>query len=115
MKSELKKITQEWMELERKTSKQRQVAELFYEEKLMAEEGLTKTDNDLIHIGKPIPFDTDVFLHQLENLAVVAYGNDPDVRSYVEEIVPTYHAAKDDLKLHGETYKKLYEKAAGNK
>ena len=36
MKSELKKITQEWMELERKTSKQRQVAELFYEEKLMA-------------------------------------------------------------------------------
>lgn len=41
----------------------------------MAEEGLTKTDNDLIHIGKPISFDTDVFLHQLENLAVVAYGN----------------------------------------
>ena len=66
----------------------------------MAEEGLTKTDNDLIHIGKPIPFDTDEFLHQLENLAVVAYGNDPDIRSYVEEIVPTYHAAKDDLKLH---------------
>ena len=89
--------------------------EKLYEEKLMAEEGLTKTDNDLIHIGKPIPFDTDVFLHQLENLAVVAYGNDPDIRSYVEEIVPTYHAAKDDLKLHGETYKKLFEKAAGNK
>ena len=41
-------------------------------------------------------------------LAVVAYGNDPDIRSYVEEIVPTYHAAKDDLKLHGETYKKLF-------
>ena len=85
--------------------------EKLYEEKLMAEEGLTKTDNDLIHIGKPIPFDTDEFLHQLENLAVVAYGNDPDIRSYVEEIVPTYHAAKDDLKLHGETYKKLYDKA----
>ena len=33
--------------------------EKLYEEKLMAEEGLTKTDNDLIHIGKPIPFDTD--------------------------------------------------------
>ena len=36
MKNELKKVTQEWMELERKTSKQRQVAELFYEEKLMS-------------------------------------------------------------------------------
>ena len=35
MKSELKKVTQEWMELERKTSKQRQVAELFYEENLI--------------------------------------------------------------------------------
>ena len=89
--------------------------EKLYEEKLMAEEGLTKTDNDLIHIGKPIPFDTDEFLRQMEKLAVVAYGNDPDIRSYVEEIVTTYHAAKDDLKLHGETYKKLYEKAAGNK
>ena len=89
--------------------------EKLYEEKLMAEEGLTKTDNDLIHIGKPIPFDTDEFLRQMEKLAVVAYGNDPDIRSYVEEVVPTYHAAKDDLKLHGETYKKLYEKAAGNK
>ena len=88
--------------------------EKLYEEKLMAEEGLTKTDNDLIHIGKPIPFDTDEFLHQLENLAVVAYGNDPDVRSYVEAIVPTYHAAKDDLKLHGETYKKLFNKATEN-
>ena len=88
--------------------------EKLYEEKLMAEEGLTKTDNDLIHIGKPIPFDTDEFLHQLENLAVVAYGNDPDIRSYVEEIVPTYHAAKDDLKLHGETYKKLFNKATEN-
>ena len=89
--------------------------EKLYEEKLMAEEGLTKTDNDLIHIGKPIPFDTDEFLRQMEKLAVVAYGNDPDIRSYVEEIVPTYHAAKDDLKLHGDTYKKLFEKAAGNK
>ena len=36
MKNELQKITQEWMELERKTSKQRQVAETFYEEKLMS-------------------------------------------------------------------------------
>ena len=36
--------------------------EKLYEEKLMAEEGLQKTDNDLIHIGNPIPFDVDAFL-----------------------------------------------------
>ena len=47
--------------------------EKLYEEKLMAEEGLTKTENELIHIGKPIPFDTELFLKQLEELAVVRY------------------------------------------
>ena len=35
--------------------------EKLYEEKLMAEEGLKKTENDLIHIGCPIPFDIDEF------------------------------------------------------
>ena len=42
--------------------------EKLYEEKLMAEEGLRKTDNDLIHIGCPIPFDVDIFLSQLDRL-----------------------------------------------
>ena len=36
--------------------------EKLYEEKLMAEEGLTKTENELIHMGRPIPFETDEFL-----------------------------------------------------
>ena len=39
-----------------------------YEEKLMAEEGLKKTKNDLIHIGCPIPFDVGEFLEQLDGL-----------------------------------------------
>ena len=42
--------------------------EKLYEEKLMAEEGLKKTKNDLIHIGCPIPFDIEEFLDQLEEL-----------------------------------------------
>ena len=69
--------------------------EKLYEEKLMAEEGLQKTDNDLIHIGKPIPFDTDVFLDQLGLLMEKAYANKPDIRSFVEEIVTTYHPADE--------------------
>ncbi len=67
--------------------------EKLYEEKLMAEEGLQKTENDLIHIGKPIPFDTDQFLSQLELLMLSAYANKPDIRDRVEKIVPTYHPA----------------------
>lgn len=65
--------------------------EKLYEEKLMAEEGLKRTDNKLIHIGCPIPFDTDAFLFSLDELIEVAYRNDEHIRSYVEGLVPTYH------------------------
>ncbi len=65
--------------------------EKLYEEKLMAEEGLRTTDNKLIHIGCPIPFDTDRFLVDLGELIDVAYRNDSGIRGYVERIVPTYH------------------------
>lgn len=67
--------------------------EKLYEEKLMAEEGLQKTENDLIHIGKPIPFDTTVFLRQLEELAKASYENSEDIMEMVEKIVPTFHPA----------------------
>ena len=65
--------------------------EKLYEEKLMAEEGLTKTENELIHVGRPIPFDTDEFLDQLEHLMYVAYSNKGDIREQVEKMVSTYH------------------------
>ena len=65
--------------------------EKLYEEKLMAEEGLRRTDNKLIHIGNPIPFDVDKFLEGLENLADAAYRNDPGIRKEVCELVSTYH------------------------
>lgn len=64
--------------------------EKLYEEKLMAEEGLQKTDNELIHIGKPIPFDSDEFLKQLDQLMLAAYSNKRDVRDYISRIVKTY-------------------------
>ena len=65
--------------------------EKLFEEKLMAEEGLKKTENDLIHIGCPIPFDVDTFLRQLDGLMEVAYKNREDVRDKVREVVSTYH------------------------
>ncbi len=65
--------------------------EKLYEEKLMAEEGLKKTDNELIHIGKPIPFDVEKFLGQLEALAAASYENDDHIVEMVEEIVTTFH------------------------
>ena len=59
----------------------------------MAEEGLKKTENDLIHIGCPIPFDIEEFLDKLDELMEAAYKNKDNIRDMVEEIVSTYHPA----------------------
>lgn len=68
--------------------------EKLFEEKLMAEEGLKKTQNDLIHIGCPIPFDIDVFLRQLEELMDAAYKNKENIRDILKNVVSTYHPAE---------------------
>lgn len=67
--------------------------EKLYEEKLMAEEGLKKTKNDLIHIGYPIPFDIEEFLEQLDSLLEAAYKNKDDMKERVQKVVSTYHPA----------------------
>lgn len=67
--------------------------EKLYEEKLMAEEGLKKTRNELIHIGCPIPFEVETFLKELQTLMDMAYANAEDIRKKVEEVVRTYHPA----------------------
>ena len=85
--------------------------EKLYEEKLMAEEGLTKTDNELIHIGKPIAFDTDVFLAELENLMYGSYSNKEDIREQVARMVSTYHPMDPQKPTNkDETYQKLVHK-----
>ena len=69
--------------------------EKLYEEKLMSEEGLLKTNNDLIHIGCPIPFDIEVFLGQLDDLMEAAYKNKAEIRELVKEVVSTYNPAEN--------------------
>ena len=65
--------------------------EKLYEEKLMAEDGLKKTKNDLIHIGCPVAFDIDIFLGKLADLMEAAYKNKENIREMVQELVSTYH------------------------
>ncbi len=67
--------------------------EKLYEERLMDEEGLSRTENELINIGKPIPFDEGRFLNQLQALVAAAYADDPDIRSQIAAMVPTYKPA----------------------
>ncbi|WP_302952129.1 polysaccharide biosynthesis protein [Holdemania filiformis] len=65
--------------------------EKLYEEKLMAEEGLQTTANKLIHIARPIPFDVETFMKQVEVLAEASYTNSENIKQLVSEIVLTYH------------------------
>lgn len=64
--------------------------EKMYEELLLREEGLKKTANKMIYIGKPIEFDTVVFEKQLEKLISDAREESAEIRRDIKEIVGTY-------------------------
>ena len=64
--------------------------EKLYEELLMDEEGIRSTANKLIHIGKPLEIDEQLFQSQLEELEALCHRPDGDVRPLLRQIVPTY-------------------------
>ena len=64
--------------------------EKLYEELLMAEEGLQETENKMIHIGKPIVMDDDLFLEQLKQLDQASKDETSDIKHLVSQIVTTY-------------------------
>jgi FlaA1/EpsC-like NDP-sugar epimerase len=64
--------------------------EKLYEELLMKEEGMQDTDNKLIHIGKPIEMDDELFRRQLDRLNKASRDEVENMKDIVAEIVPTY-------------------------
>ena len=69
--------------------------EKLYEELLMDEEGLQDTDNNLIHIGKPINFDEDAFFEELDRLKKVMETEPKNAREIISKLVPTYKGNPD--------------------
>lgn len=68
--------------------------EKLFEELLMSEEGLKKTENDKIFIGKQIEIDTLKFIKQLELLERTAANNDErETVKQLHDIVPTFKRA----------------------
>jgi FlaA1/EpsC-like NDP-sugar epimerase len=65
--------------------------EKLFEEKLMAEEGMKKTANKLIHIAKPMEMDEKKFFEQIQRLYELSYNNAENICDVVAEIVDTYH------------------------
>ena len=70
--------------------------EKLYEELLMDEEGMQDTENELIHIGKPIEMDDEKFEAQLDELDEESRHEDGRIKEIVAGIVPTY---KPDLRV----------------
>lgn len=61
------------------------------EELLMNEEGLQKTSNDLIIIGRQIEIDSETFISQLRELRDAANKNDIELAiKALHSIVPTF-------------------------
>ena len=64
--------------------------EKLYEELLMNEEGLQKTENRLIYVGQPIVMDDEKFSEQLKRLSEAYKTEAENIKDIVAEIVPTY-------------------------
>ncbi len=79
--------------------------EKLYEELLMDEEGLQNTENELIHVGKPIEFDEEEFLEDLKALYKLAYDETEEMKYIVKKIVPTYHIRQADIQRDKEIRK----------
>lgn len=67
--------------------------EKLYEELMLSEEGLKKTNNDRIFIGHPIVFNEDEFMKELKDLMKLANENlefGDEIKKEIKKIVKTY-------------------------
>ncbi|MCR4669418.1 MAG: polysaccharide biosynthesis protein [Clostridia bacterium] len=70
--------------------------EKLYEEVLMDEEGLDKTANDKIYVGKPMEIDDEAFLKQLDELIAEAEKNGRQIKELTEKVCGTYTITDND-------------------
>ena len=68
--------------------------EKLYEELLMAEEGLTRTDNELIYIGRQAEIEED-FLIKVQQLEELCRSNSRNIKEHISSLVPTYHVQNE--------------------
>ena len=70
--------------------------EKLYEELLLDEEGIQKTDSKKIYIGQPTDIDEAKFKSELKNLKVAADNNDKEkIDKLISNIVPTFSHNKN--------------------
>jgi hypothetical protein len=62
----------------------------------MDEEGLKETPNKLIHIGRPIEMDDNVFKRQLMELKSACEKDDIAIKEAVSRVVETYNSGSEE-------------------
>ena len=68
--------------------------EKLYEELLMEEEGLKKTEHSKIYVGQPIDITKEQLEEKLNKLAGVIEKNIEEVKEIMTEVIPTYKPVK---------------------
>ncbi|MCX7772830.1 MAG: polysaccharide biosynthesis protein [Clostridia bacterium] len=66
--------------------------EKLYEELLLSEEGLEKTKNDKIYVGKPLFTDYQLIYNEIGSLnsSLLDKADPSEIRNYIKRLVPTY-------------------------
>ena len=64
--------------------------EKLFEERLMEEEGLQRTQNGLISVARPIPLDEENLFARLAELSEAAHSESSEMKELVKALVPTY-------------------------
>jgi FlaA1/EpsC-like NDP-sugar epimerase len=75
--------------------------EKLYEEKLMMEEGMRRTPNRQILIGRPIQIDEERFWEKLEELRDICQRNNDEYMDPIRKLVPTYHPENSQADITG--------------
>jgi len=65
--------------------------EKLYEELLISEEGIQKTQNDLIYVARPMEFDSEKLFRKLDELRnMIENASHTEVVDVIKELVPTF-------------------------
>ncbi len=65
--------------------------EKLYEELLISEEGIQKTQNDLIYVARPMDFDSDELFRKIDYMReIIEEADGKEIVDVVKELVPTF-------------------------
>ena len=70
--------------------------EKLYEELLISEEGIQKTQNDLIYVARPMEFDSDELFRKIDHMReIIEEADGKEIVDIVKELVPTFNPNND--------------------